>query len=95
VLLGTAIAISTIVPRLEKTKTSSYTFWHGILQHGGPRAYASQLLHLTREEILRSVAEEVFVLASICRRKYRHVQWSIWLAAAGAAVGSMVFMLSS
>jgi len=96
-LLGASITIgvTTIVPRLNKTKTTSFTFWHGILQHGDPKAYATRLLPLTKEEMFQSLAEEVFVLASICQKKYQHVQWSIWLAALGAAMGCVVFLCSS
>jgi len=92
-IAGALSAIAAIGPRLRTSQTRGFIFWESVLGHGGKAGFTTAAKSITEGEALKHVAEHLFDLAAICRRKYWWVNLGILLALAGSAVSGAAYLL--
>ena len=85
--------IAVITPRFtnEKLATRGLIFWEDICSHASAKDYAAELKGLTKAQAADQVQTNCFVLAKICRKKYRTLNCAIWSAMIGLAL-SLAFI---
>ena len=58
-------------------------FWDDIASHRNAQEYASIVGKLSKDEVAAQVQMHCFILAKICHRKYRVLNWAIRAGAIG------------
>ena len=90
--IGVFCAVLVVIPRRRGSRRS-HIFWEGIAEYDNARDYADSIAILSPATLTQMKAEHCFELASVCRRKYRMLVWSLWICATGlfAALVVIVF----
>ena len=92
-ILGVLCGAWSIIPRLQKCRERNFIFWDNVLEFRSAADYAKALRAESFEGLLDHLASELFIVASICRIKYRWLRLSISLALLGGLIGGGVFVL--
>ncbi|HEY3857484.1 MAG TPA: Pycsar system effector family protein [Verrucomicrobiae bacterium] len=87
-ITSAGFGIAVIMPRFTKEKiaTGGLIFWEDICSHASAKDYAAELKGLTKAQAVHQVQINCFVLAKICRKKYRTLACAIWSALIGLAL---------
>jgi hypothetical protein len=92
-ILSATLAIAVISPRLTPGPPSmkGLIFWEDICSHDSAVNYASAFKGLSKAQAAEQMQMNCYVLARICRKKYRTLNYAIWFATAGFAL-SVVYI---
>jgi hypothetical protein len=92
-VISAAFGIAVIAPRLTPghSPIKGLMFWEDICSHESAINYAAAFEGLSRGQASEQVRMNCFVLAGICRKKYRALHYAIWFAAIGFAL-SVIFI---
>jgi hypothetical protein len=95
VLLSVSVLLSlwAIRPRLWNKTPIGFIFWESIGGHTSASAF-SQAIHKTTAHVrTNAIAEHLFILASIAKRKYACVNYAMWLGIGGGALTAIALFL--
>ena len=81
----------TVVPRLPGSKRG-LLYFNAIAEHGSPAEYATEVLGATQQALVNEKAKHCYVLAGVCRAKYRCLRAALWLSFVGL-VCTFAFLL--
>jgi hypothetical protein len=100
--LGTAASCAfwCVKPRLwsredGRTHSAGVIYWEQVRVYPDPGRFAAALTAQTSPARTGHLAEHIYVLAGIVRRKYAWVDRSIWVAFVGSALAAIVTLFSS
>jgi hypothetical protein len=87
------LAVLTISPNLRDERSPGFLFWKRIRAHKSAARFREQLLQRSSEDLASHLAGNVFILAGVCQRKYRRLQWAIRTACCGSLAAGVVVLL--
>ena len=82
----------TVVPRLPGSNRG-LLYFNAVAQHGSAAEYAGRVLGTTQQVLVNEKAKHCYVLAGVCRAKYRWLGVSLWLSIVGLACTFVFFLL--
>ncbi len=87
-VISAGFGIAVITPRFtnEKRTIGGLIFWEDICSYATAKDYAAEFKGLTKAEAADQVQINCFILAKICRKKYRTLNCAIWSAMIGLAL---------
>lgn len=88
--LSIGLSVAAIRPRLWNNRSVGFIFWGSIVGHETARNFAHAVQGLTRQEMMNSISEHLFVIATIAKRKYAYVDRSIYAGVAGGVIAAVV-----
>lgn len=94
-LLSIALVLSLlgIRPRLWNETPVGFIFWESIFGHQSA-TNSSQTIHkTTAHERTNAIAEHLFILASVAKRKYACVNYAMWSGIAGGVLTAIALFL--
>jgi hypothetical protein len=91
--VSVSCSIAAIWPRLRSRSFTGFIFWDNIVEHRAPQTFSKAIRTLTNAQMDQSVSDHVFILATICKRKYRWVNRAIAIGVLGASIGALVILL--
>jgi hypothetical protein len=89
--VAAATCVWAVLPRLSKTGAGCADEFSWLCLPDREGHYADRILKLSREELVRSIADTMDALASLLHRKYRLIQASIWVAGVAAPMHLLVW----
>ena len=89
--LGAFLALLVIIPRTPGSRRG-FIFWEAIAEYDNGRDYADQCSMLSPATLFQIKAEHSYVLAGICRQKYRWLRFALWVGAVGLGAALVVFL---
>jgi hypothetical protein len=88
------IAVWSIRPRLPgRNPSGGFIFWESVTAHSSAASFTKAFARLSEADRTKALAEHVFVLASIAKRKYTLVGWAVWLGLPGGLIAPVVVLL--
>jgi hypothetical protein len=91
--LSIAFCVSTIVPRLWHNVIHGFIYWDSVLAHGSPKQFIQAYDALSPESMTHELANHVYVLASIAKKKYGFVRRAVWSGVVGGVLtGAAVWL---
>lgn len=97
VSIGSSVLLSILVvaPNLNPgSGRRGYIFWESIMKYGSSERYLEDIETKQVEELTRAMLEHCYVLAGVCRRKYKYLRYSIFVGAIGIiSTLSILFLL--
>jgi hypothetical protein len=93
--LGISIAfcVSAIIPRLWHNVVHGFIYWDSVLAHGSPKQFIQAYDALLPESLTHELANHVYVLASIAKKKYGLVRKAVWSGVVGGVVTGVAVWL--
>ena len=85
------LAAWAVVPRLPGSKRG-LLYFNAIAEHASSVEYAAKVLGTSEQVLINQKAEHCYVLAGVCRAKYRCLCASLWLSFVGLLC-TFVFLL--
>jgi Family of unknown function (DUF5706) len=82
-----------IRPRLWNKTPFGFIFWDGIVGHQSAANFSQAVHETTAYKRTTAIAEHLFILAPIAKRKYAHVNHAVWAAIAGGALKAIALFL--
>lgn len=89
--VGAFLSLVVIIPRTPGSRRG-FIFWEAIAEYDSGRDYADQLSGLSPATLFQIKAEHSYVLAGICRRKYKWLRLALWVGAVGLGAALFVFL---
>lgn len=88
VLLSVSIGfcVSTIVPRLGHNVVKGFIYWDSVLAHGSAKQFILAYDATTPDSRRHEIANHIYVLASIAKRKYGFVRLAVQFGAVGCVL---------
>jgi hypothetical protein len=92
-VISAALGIAVIAPRLTHGHPAmrGLIYWEDICAHDSAVNYAAAFKGLSKAQASEQMQMNCFVLAGVCRKKYRTLHYAIWFATIGFAL-SIVFI---
>lgn len=84
-----------IIPRLPTKQLSGLVFWESILVHAGGEVYASALCRNDTIQLVRHLCVQIHTVASVARKKYLWITFSMWMAFSGTVLGILSILLKA
>jgi hypothetical protein len=88
---GSLLAISVVWPRLPGSRRG-FIFWEAVAEYETAREYADDVARLSAATLSQCVSEHCHDLSKVCRAKYKHLRFSIWLCSIGLAASVCIFL---
>lgn len=88
---GALSAAFIVVPRLPGS-TRGLLYFNAIAEHSSPAEYAGKILGTSQQVLINEKAKHCYVLAGVCRAKFRWLSRSLWLSFVGL-VCTFAFLL--
>ncbi len=85
------LSLAVIIPRTGGPKTG-FIFWEAIADRKNAQQYAEEVSGLSNDKIVESKAEHCFVIAAICRRKYKLLRRALWAGVLGIYLLVVLFI---
>jgi len=91
-LLATSLGfcLAAIRPRLWNNTSIGFIFWGSITGHGRAQSFTRAVHGLSAHERSSAISDHLFMLATIVRRKYMHVDRALIAGVAGGALTAAV-----
>jgi hypothetical protein len=86
--LAFVMAMAVVMPRLWTKKTTGFIFWEDILGHVSGTALLNDLER--SQETKKHLADHLFQIAQISRRKYRRLRWAIGFSLVGGVAAAFL-----
>jgi hypothetical protein len=88
VFLGASIAASVVavVPRLRAGSGEGFIFWESISDFGGAAEFAAAYRIQTEAKLNECLSDHLYILASVCRKKYFWVNAAMGTAVVGGVL---------
>jgi hypothetical protein len=90
---GILLAVWAIRPRLTNDQRRGFVFWESIRGFRSASEYWQALRAEGEERLGEHLAGHLYMLSSVCRRKYFWVALSIWVSLGGAVAGTAALLL--
>lgn len=91
--LSIGFCVSTIIPRLRHNATHGFIYWDSIVAHGSPQTFREAFVALSSDGILAELANHIFVLGTISKRKYRFVREAVRSCVVGCVLTGIAVWL--
>ena len=92
--VGGFLAVLVVIPRRRGSRRSDI-FWEGIAEYDNARDYADNISTLSSATVRQIKAEHCFEIASVCRRKYGMLIWSLRICATGLLAALLVILFNA
>ena len=89
--VGAFLALLVVIPRTPGSRRG-FIFWEAIAEYDNGREYSDDLSVLSPATLFQLKAEHSFVIARVCRAKYRWLRWALCVGAVGLAAALFVFL---
>jgi hypothetical protein len=94
-LLSISLLLSlwAIKPRLWNKTPIGFIFWESIFGHQSATKFSENIHKTTAHERTNAIAEHLFTLASVAKRKYAYVDYAIWVGGGGGVLTAIAIFL--
>ena len=92
IMIGLFFAISVIFPRTSPQRTKSLIFWENILEHK-KEEYKTKIKELNTQEIIDSLSEHNYLVASVSNQKYKGLKVSMIFSFVGIILGLVCLVI--
>ena len=90
--ISVVCATFTVRPRLWGSAQKGVIYWAGVMRHNSSHTFYCELNALSEQSRAEAVADHLYILASICARKYAWLNRGIIFGLAGA-IGAALAVL--
>lgn len=87
------LAAGVVVPRLRGQSATGLIYWEDIRSYFEPGAYVNAVEGASRAAARAEVLRHSFVLAGICRTKYKMLDWSLRIGFMGAVATATLLLV--
>ena len=91
--ISVVLSVMAIRPRLWNKTPIGFIFWDGIVGHQSAANFSQAIHKTTAHERTSAIAEHLFVLAAIAKRKYAYVNYAVWAAIVGGVLTAIALFL--
>jgi hypothetical protein len=84
--LSTICSLAVVWPRLWNKTPVGFIFWESIAGHRSAANFSQGIHKATGQERTTAIAEHLFILGSVARRKYLYVKYALWLGVPGGGL---------
>jgi hypothetical protein len=88
-------ALVAIRPILWARSEEGIVFWENIAEYASPEALASDVHALGGDQLTNHASDHLYLLAKVCRGKYRYVDLAVVTGALGGFLGALVILLKA
>jgi hypothetical protein len=93
-LSGTvALSLAAIRPRLWNKTPVGFIFWESIFVHPSAANFSDSIHKTTAHERTNAIAQHLFILATVAKRKYAYVNYAVWLGIGGGVATAIALFL--
>lgn len=91
--LSTFFSLVVVWPRLWNKTSVGFIFWEAITGHQSAANFSQAIHKTTGQERTTSIAEHLFILGSVARRKYLYAKYALWLGVPGGGLTAIALFL--
>jgi hypothetical protein len=91
--LSTICSLAVIWPRLWNKTRIGFVFWESIAGHRSAVNFSQAIHKATGQERTASIADHLFILGTVAKRKYLYVRYALWLGVPGGGLTAIALFL--
>ena len=93
--LACILGLGVVTPRRRSAPVRGHIFFEEIIQYDSRESFATEVMQLSDEQLIREKPANSYDLAIICARKYRFLAWQLWSMIIGLILAAPYLLLFS
>jgi hypothetical protein len=93
--LACVLGLGVVTPRRRSAPPPGHIFFEEIIQYDSRESFATEVMQLSDEQLIREKLTNSYDLAIICSRKYRFLAWQLWSMVIGLILAAPYLLLFS